>query len=207
MSRSLPVVLAVVVLPFADGSPGRADTIWFTGYEWEVRQAHGAPGPNWWDAGNVWVDADGDLHLRITYKNGRWTCAEVQLTEALGFGTYEFQVVGRLDQLDANVILGLFNYGGTDGVNEIDIEFGQWGNPNADRGHYTVYPAQPGHPETTELFPVALDGPITTHRFLWAPDQVAFESVADDDLTEFGTGSSSPATRRCSSRKRQRRCT
>ena len=55
--------------------------------------------------------------------------------KCLGFGRYQFQVIGRIDQLDPNVVLGLFKYPtpdvGPDGTNEIDIEFAQWGRATA----------------------------------------------------------------------------
>src|SRR5262249_33385967 len=172
--------------------------IWFSGYEWHVRGGgFGGPGPNFWEPDNVWVDDHGYLHLTISYQNGHWTCAEINLTQPLGFGIYQFQVIGRIDQLDRNVVLGLFTYGGPDGTNEIDIEFGQWGNPNAPRGHYTVWPAQfvPDYKNTTQAFPVALNGSYTTHRFTWSSDQILFQSLHghhDDDTNEFARWDFSP---------------
>jgi hypothetical protein len=82
--------------------------------------------------------------------------------------------------LDRNVVLGLFNYGGQDGTKEIDIEFGQWGNPGADRGHYTVWPNEfvAGYSNSTQSFPVSLNGDYTTHRFLWDSDQITFQSTS-----------------------------
>ena len=34
------------------------------------------------------LDATGALHLRITKKGDRWSCAELELTRSLGYGTY-----------------------------------------------------------------------------------------------------------------------
>jgi hypothetical protein len=55
----------------------------------------------------------------------------VFLDQRFGFGRYEFRLLGRPDQFDDNVVLGLFNYTvpevGPDGTNEIDIEFATWG--------------------------------------------------------------------------------
>jgi hypothetical protein len=111
-------------------------TIQFSGYEWIVRD-HGSdlsgPGPNLWDGSNVWVDESGDLHLKLTHTEDGWHSAEVTMTQRLGFGRYQFQVIGPIDQLDPNVVLGLFNYPteevGPDGTNEIDIEFAHWETP------------------------------------------------------------------------------
>ena len=54
------------------------------------------PGRNAWRVenvrDNVRVDAFNGLSLTIAQRDGRWTCAEVWLNEALGFGRYEFEV-------------------------------------------------------------------------------------------------------------------
>jgi hypothetical protein len=98
MLRSVTAPVALLVLTLTGSSPGRADTIWFSGYEWNVRgEGFGGPGPNFWKPNNVWVDDNGNLHLQVSYQNGHWTCAEVDLTQPLGFGTYQFQVIGRID--------------------------------------------------------------------------------------------------------------
>jgi hypothetical protein len=112
----------------------QVNTITFSGYQWDVRADTGGPGPNIWDAGNVQVDDEGRLHLKITKNTGaagktEWHCAEINTQQRLGLGRYQFQVIGRIDKLDRNVVLGLFNHptrgdvGRPDGTNEIDIEF------------------------------------------------------------------------------------
>ncbi len=166
--------------------------ILFSGYEWEVRNSGlSGPGPNVWDKDNAWVDENGDLHLKITHASDGWHCAEVTMAQRLGFGTYQFQVTGRVDQLDRNIVLGLFNYPtedvGPDATNEIDVEFARWGNPQANMGNYTVWPVQSELSPTSETFPVQLNGTYTTHRFTWQPDQILFQSLhghtdGDDNL-------------------------
>ncbi len=155
----------------------------FSGYEWEVRDSGlSGPGPNLWDGDNVWLDETGDLHLKITHADDGWHCAEVTMTQRLGFGTYQFQVIGRIDLLDPNVVLGLFNYPtedvGPDATNEIDIEFARWGNQDADNGSYTVWPVQAGLSQTSKSFPFTLSGTYTTHRFTWRSDEIFFQSLA-----------------------------
>src|SRR6188474_803366 len=50
--------------------------IQFSGYEWEIRDSGlSGPGPNLWDRKNVWLDENGDLHLRITHAADGWHCA------------------------------------------------------------------------------------------------------------------------------------
>ncbi len=175
-------------------------TIMFSGYAWDVRgKGKGGPGPNTWDDANVHVDDKGWLHLKLTAsKSGaggtEWHCVELNTQQRFGLGRYQFQVVGRIDQLDRNVVLGLFKYPtsdvGKDGTNEIDIEFAQWGNGSAkNNADYVVYPAVGARvPEDHLSFNVALQGAYTTHRFLWTCHQVTFQSLhghRDDDNEEF----------------------
>ncbi len=159
-----------------------AATVDFAGYTWEVRQGGGGPGPNAWNASNVRVDGEG-LHLKIANANGAWSCAEVTLTQALGFGRYQFEVTGRPDLFDRNVVLGLFNYPsssaiGPDGTNEIDIEFAQWGDAgNPNRLNWTVYPPALGPAATHKEVPLSLTGDATTHRFDWTSKGVKYQSL------------------------------
>jgi hypothetical protein len=106
------------------------------GYDWDVKTSGGflfGPGPNLFSdsAQNVWVDASGRLHLRVTHRNGQWQCAEVFSRRAFGYGTYRFFVESVVDALDPSVVLGLFTYDddptGTGGHREIDVEMSRWG--------------------------------------------------------------------------------
>jgi hypothetical protein len=174
-------------------------TITFSGYQWDVRVAGiGGPGPNLWDDANVHVDDQGWLHLKLTSVtnaagNTEWHCAELSTQQRLGFGRYQFQVIGRIDKLDRNVVLGLFKYPtpdvGQDGTNEIDIEFARWGRANANNADYVVFPALlPRAPGDNIEFMVALKGDYTTHRFLWDSSQVTFQSLhghRDDNSQVF----------------------
>lgn len=51
--------LAAALVPALVG----AEEIRFGGYTWTVRSGRGGPGPNAWDAKNVWLDAATNLHL------------------------------------------------------------------------------------------------------------------------------------------------
>lgn len=159
------------------------DTITFAGHVWQVRQSgDGGPGPNHWDPQNVWVDEQGHLHLKISYVDDQWRAAEIYTTQRFGFGRYQFQVIGRIDQLDPNVVLGLFDYPpspaiGPDGTNEIDIEFARWGSAANPNGNYAVYPAQAGIAYSAHSYEFALNSPYSTHRFLRQSQQVAFQSL------------------------------
>ena len=157
-----------------------AGTVRFANYDWTVKSGTGGPGPNLWDERNVWVDEQGYLHLRISRLDDRWSCAEVVLQQRLGFGAYEFEVSGRIDRLDDNVVLGLFNYPpadvGPDATHEIDIEFARWGRAENPAGNFVVWPAQTGLRQQAKTFAFTLDHELTLHRFIWSPTQVRFGS-------------------------------
>jgi hypothetical protein len=183
-------VLAVLMMA---GASSEAKTIRFSGYNWTVKSGVKiAPGPNNWDENNVWVDERGYLHLRLAQRDGRWYCSQVSLNDRLGFGRYQFWVIGRLDEFDPNVVLGLFNYPtpdvGPDRTNEIDIEFAQWGNPAAPIGNYTVWPTTTALKPASKRFTVDLTGTYTTHRFIWDSTSVSFQSLNghyDDNTGQF----------------------
>lgn len=154
----------------------------FAGYKWQVRNATLAgPGPNVWDENNVWLDEQGRMHLKISQRDGQWRCAEVQLEENLGFGRYQWEIMGRPDQYDPQLVLGLFNYTrpevGPDGTNEIDIEFARWGKAATAPGNFSVWPAVNTVHGATHAFDFKLDGTYTTERFDWAPDSVGFQML------------------------------
>lgn len=172
-------------------------TLSFGGYAWEVRPSgKGGPGPNVWNPQNVWLDKAG-LHLKISrVRKGQkteWQCAELYTTQPLGFGTYQFQVIGPIDRLDRYVVLGLFDYPspevGPDGTNEIDIEFAHWGHADAPIGNYTIYPAAGKRgPNDSHTFTFALKGDYTTHRFVRTAEKVSLQSLhghRDDNNSEI----------------------
>jgi len=157
-----------------------AREIEFAGYTWTVRTGQGGPGPNAWEDRNVWLDAATNLHLKISQREGKWSCAEVTMRKRLEPGSYVFRVSGGIDRLDDNVVLGLFNYPtgdvGGDATHEIDIEFARWGDPKNPIGNYTVWPVDTGLRQTTKPFGFRLNGEQSTHRFVWRREQIEFRS-------------------------------
>ena len=162
-------------------SPARAQSIDWQGHTWQLKSAsRSGPGPNSWNATNAFVDASGSLHLLITADpsspNG-FACAEIYTTDSLGFGTYQWQIEGRLDTFDPWVVLGLFPYGppalGPDGSNEIDIEYGCWGRPDGENVGFTIYPDS-GDTMGHRGFKFNLTGTYTTSRFTWGSQGIEF---------------------------------
>ena len=64
-------------------------SLYFSGYEWTIRETPGSPGGsrNLYDTANASVDSRGFLHLRIGQKPSGWTSAEVFLSRSLGYGS------------------------------------------------------------------------------------------------------------------------
>lgn len=161
-------------------------TIRWSGYDWLVKSSVSGmgsgrvgPGSNYFSDSidNVWVDEAGRLHLKITYADGRWNCAEIVSATRLGYGTYRFDCGSRLDNLDKYVTLGLFTWSDlacVSGNREIDIEFTTWGDsilPN--NAQFVVQPF--GVPGNMARFTMT-SAEASTHEFQWRPDTVSFLS-------------------------------
>jgi len=73
-------------------------------------------------------------------------------------------------------VLGLFNYSGNDGYDEMDIEFARWGNNAWPNYNYTVYPSS-GDPDTNahHEFELSLNGTYTTYKFVRNSTSVSFK--------------------------------
>jgi hypothetical protein len=153
-------------------------TVSFSGYTWYIENTQQPcnPGPNYWSNSpeNVWVDENGWLHLKITQRNGKWYCAELTTIQTLGYGTYAFYLASRTDNLDKNVVLGLFAY--KDDTHEVDIEFSKWGITNNQNGWFTVQPPPYIDGKNQKAFNFELSGDYTTHYFTWSRRSIYFES-------------------------------
>lgn len=159
-------------------------TLFFSGYAWNIRNDNlSNPGPNDWSNSpqNVWIDSNGWLHLKITNNNGKWYCAEVNTKQTLGYGTYSFCLASKIDDLDKNVVLGLFSY--KDDDHEVDIEFSRWGNNFSNNSCYTVQPAPYKSGITYKSFNASIDDAFSSHYFLWNRDGIYFESYEGDYST------------------------
>jgi hypothetical protein len=164
-----------------------ARTISFSGLQWSVKSSIDEHQDKYWrvDPGgnffshqnrNVWVDAQGRLHLRITREGDKWYCAEVMSLKTFGYGTYTFQLVSGFENINENVVLGLFVYDDEAPFpsREIDIEFSRWGMPLDQNGQYVV---QPWDVTGNRFrFDFVYNGTGSVHRFQWRPQQVRFSS-------------------------------
>lgn len=184
ITHALLALVTLAIAPLLASPTATADdqTLEFSGYKWIVRPSgRGGPGPNEWNPSNVSLDSNGWLHLKLTQQNGQWHCAELHTEKRLGFGVYQFWIIGRVDKLDKNLVFGLYNYPtpdlGRDGTHEIDIEFSRWEYATAPIGNYTVWPARRGVHNSTKAFPIAFEGDESTQRFTWTSTSILFQSL------------------------------
>ena len=174
----------VVCPPSIDG----LRTVAFAGRCWQVRRSSQPEqsGPNYFsdDRRDVWVDAQNNLHLKISHRDGKWLCTEVFTKGGLGYGTYEFRLSGYVDRMDPNVVLGMFTWNDNasqiGALSEIDIEIARWGHPTRPNLNYSVQPLYgPDDPdgsyrERSKSFDFVLSEPKSTHLFDWRPDRIVF---------------------------------
>ncbi len=170
-------IVAVVRAPGAGKfvSPS-VKTISLSGYDWIVRQVQNdRHGMNDYDLRNVWVDGDGHLHLLLTERDGRWTCAEVRMARSLGYGTYTFDVRDT-SALDPSAAFSMYTFdrlGADQNFRELTIDVSRWGEPANMDGQFVV------QPETVpaNVFRFAVPAGPMTHSFRWEPGRVSFKSV------------------------------
>jgi hypothetical protein len=178
---------AVVTRP----SPG-VRWLSFSGYDWWVKSyaTSVGPGPNYFSDGasNVWTDAQGWLHLRITHRSNEWQCAEIVSARTFGVGNYRFELGTAADSLDPKVTLGLFTWSDDPAFRnrEIDVECSRWGDAaDTNNAQFVVQPYDQADHLTRYRVPPGLTD--STHLFTWETNRISFQSLA-------GAYSASPAS-------------
>jgi hypothetical protein len=159
-------------------------TLNWSGYNWSVKNSQGdlwGPGPNKWNSSvnNVWVDPEGFLHLKITNTSGVWECAEIYSQQSFGHGIYTFKLQAGFENLDKNVILGLFTY--LNDENEIDIEFARWGQETTENSQYVTQPYS--IEGNMERFATPFTGKDSVHTFTWCESFINFWSQTGNSST------------------------
>ena len=163
--------------------PSTTRIINFSGYEWVVRtsdERKQGPGPNYFSDSeeNVWLDEGGRLHLKIVERGGNWYCSGVTLRRSQGFNKYVFYLSSRIDELDENVVGGLFTY--MNDEEEIDIEFSKWSNSENENSQFAVQPSYLQGNKTR--FNLNLKSELSTHLFDWKPNKIEFASYKGHTL-------------------------
>ena len=190
-------VLAVAVMKGKTGTAITATALDFSGYDWTVQTGvsdHGGQ-PYAYDTANAWTDENGYLHLRMEYRNGRWSCAEVSLNRSLGYGTYKF-VVEDSAHFRPSAVLGMFTWDderSTNLRNELDIELSRWGDPNGKNAQYVVQPFYVAENLTRFHVPSG----VLTYMLQWEPGKVFFKTTDNSGkvISEhvFNSGTPAPA--------------
>ena len=133
------------------------------------------------DPANLFVDQNRYLHLRIMNRGGTYTASELFSANKIGFGTYQWQIEGPVDNMDRSTVLGLFPHGpkagiGVDAENKIDMEFSKWNNScNGCNADFTFYPATGNKnlgPKEDNLKISLGGGALTTNRFEWSSTRI-----------------------------------
>jgi hypothetical protein len=155
----------------------------FSGYDWVVRTIASDRGGlnNLYSGENAWVDDHGAMHLKITKKDGRWSCAEVKLNRSLGYGTY-IATVRDVTKLDPAAVFSLTTFddwAGEQHYREMDVEDARWGDAqsktNAQFGIQPFY--VPGNVYTFSTPAGAL-----THSLRWESGRATFKTVKGSAL-------------------------
>lgn len=182
----------------ADGEPSDTTeakvtgTLSWKGLTWNITNG-GMAGIAQGSSSNVFVDANGYLHLKITNAGGVWTASELFSTTKLGFGTYQWQIEGPVDRMDPSVVLGLFPYGpaagiGADGTNELDQEFAFWNHPTGTNFGWTFYPAT-GSQVGEKAITFSLNGGnAVTSRMVWSSTSVVGSLLSGFQPVTSNTG-------------------
>jgi len=167
------------------GSPQLAPTkpLQFSGYQWQVRTIASDWGGlnNLYDGDNAWTDASGALHLRIKKKAGRWSCADLALTQSLGYGTYTV-VVRDTTHLEPAAVLSMSTFdeeGGDHHYREMDVEMGRLGDAaKKNNAQYVIQPFYvPGN-----VAPFTAPPGTLSHSMHWESGRVSFKTVRGSSL-------------------------
>ncbi|HDR9105414.1 TPA: glycoside hydrolase family 16 protein [Burkholderia vietnamiensis] len=173
--------LAALISLVAASAPARE--IRFSGYSWLVRNSGGqtgGPGPNVFSGTPDAVDVlpDGSLRLSILKTGSGWSCAEVILHQALGYGSYEIEVENNPADMDRQAVFGFFSYDSSpeQSHRELDVELSYWGNPDDDRNsQFVVQPDRPGHKNR-----FVVKEPGTLYRIHWTRGVAEFTALSSD---------------------------
>ncbi len=156
----------------------------FSGYDWNIRTIAGDRGGlnNLYDADNAWTDSSGALHLRMKKRDGRWSCAEAELSQSLGYGTY-IMVVRDVTHLEPAAVLSLNTFddwGGDQHFRELDTEMSRWGD--ADNKNNAQYGVQPFY-SPGNLAPFTVPVGTLTHVMHWESGRASFKTLRGSSVS------------------------
>jgi hypothetical protein len=173
-----------------ENAPERGRHLQWSGYKWAVKNEPRpvGPGPNRFSGSrnDVYVDAAGQLHLKIVKRTSHWMSTEIASFDSLGYGTYTFEVAGGATNIPGNAVLGLFTYDRKpeDQHREIDIELSRWNDGRRENLQCALQPAELAH--LVHRIPLSENLGGWTMSFRWAP------GVVDCLITALPTAGSKP---------------
>lgn len=182
--------IAAVTIVKGSGTPTFAPTIplKFSGYDWAVRTVPSNRGglENLYDPENVWTDANGALHLRITRRSGLWYCAQLALTRSLGYGTYILRL-RNVSHLEPAAVFSMYTFDewhGDQYYREMDVEMSRWGDAaNPNNAQYGIQPFYvPGN-----VYPFTAPAGPLTYTMRWKSGSVTFTTTRSSPDGTAGT--------------------
>jgi hypothetical protein len=185
VAPSVGGLVVVVTVAKGTGSVALAPTkpLHFSGYDWKVRTIASDRGGlnNLYDGDNAWTDANGALHLRIKKKEGRWSCAEMVLTQSLGYGTY-IAVVRDTSRLEPAAVFSMTTFddwAGDQHYREMDVEISKWGDAaSKTNAQYGIQPFfVPGN-----VAPFSAPAGTLTHTLHWESGKASFKTVRGSSM-------------------------
>lgn len=160
----------------------------FAGYKWGTKTNSIPLGPgsnNFSDSSqNIFVDAQGALHLKIININGKWFASEIYSKQPVGYGSYVFDIISPLDTLDSNVVAGFFTWTDNPAFShrEIDFEASRFNKPSdPTNAQFVLQPFTAA--QHLQRFTIPSSLPESTYGFHWAPAEVSFVGAKGNTLT------------------------
>jgi hypothetical protein len=173
-----PVALVTIVKGTGTPQFAPAQSLKFSGYDWGVRTIESDKGgmSNLYDPENAWVDTSGALHMRITKKLGKWSCAEIYLNRSLGYGTYSV-TIRDTSHLEPAAVFAMFTFDewtSEQHFREMDVEVGGGGDgAHKNSARYEIQPLYiPGN-----LFAFAVPAGRLTFVLHWESGHATFKTV------------------------------
>jgi hypothetical protein len=109
-------------------------------------------------------------------RSGRWSCAEAELSQSLGYGTYIY-TVRDVTHLEPAAVLSLNTFddwGGDQHFRELDMEMSRWGDAaNKNNAQFGIQPFYiPGN-----LAPFTVPEGTLTYVMHWEPGRASFKAI------------------------------
>lgn len=159
-SHVIVTIIAIIFLStvFTATTPAATTSsqLVFSGYSWDIVKLATPTGIGntrfYYNSSSDYVDGNGYLHMNLLNVGGVIYASEINLTKALGYGTYTIDIQGPISNLDKCAVFGIFTWdnGAETSGNlynrEIDfLEASKWCSAGVSKsGSSVVQPADDG---------------------------------------------------------------